>query len=251
MILAIDQNIYGEKLVLKAGLYHNVFDHQIEAVTGAALAQYFGLNSTEFNDPNTSPFYYTGLYVNSQAFRAQGVEAELNWQAPKSFFVRVGYTYTDSRVLQSFSSDAVAANQGVPVENPNLPGIPIGSDSPLVGGRVFRRPPQSGFFAVTYTRPRFSLALKGAAAGRSDDSTYLPEYTPASDNSLLLPNRDLDWGYLKLDLGGVYQWAHGIAVFAQVDNLLNDQHIAPIGYPSLPLTVRGGLKFRIGGDKGK
>ncbi len=242
----VDQNLYREKLVLRAGVFHNVFNHQIEAVTGAALAQYFGLNSAAFNDPKK--FYYTGLYVNSQAFRAQGAEAQLDWQAPKGFLVRVGYTYLETRVLQSFSSDAVAANQGIPVENPNLPGIPIGADSPLVGGRVFRRPPESGFFAVTYARPRLSLMLKGAFAGRSDDSTFLPGYTPGFDNSLLLPNRDLDWGYLKLDLGGVYQWQHGISVFAQVDNLLNDQHIAPIGYPSLPLTVRGGVKFRLGGE---
>ena len=31
-------------------------------------------------------------------------------------------------------------------------------------------------------------------------------------------------------------------------NLLNNQHIGPIGYPSLPLTFRAGLKVRIGGD---
>jgi iron complex outermembrane receptor protein/vitamin B12 transporter len=35
-------------------------------------------------------------------------------------------------------------------------------------------------------------------------------------------------------------------VYAQAENLTNDQHIAPIGYPSLPLTVRAGLKIEWG-----
>ena len=90
--------------------------------------------------------------------------------------------------------------------------------------------------------------LKGALASRADDSTFLTGLDTTDGNSLLLPNRDLDYGYAKLDLGGVYKWQHGISVFAQLDNLLNDQHIATIGYPSLPLTVRGGLKLRLGGD---
>ncbi|HLI76152.1 MAG TPA: TonB-dependent receptor, partial [Acidobacteriaceae bacterium] len=246
--VGVDQNILGEKLVLKAGYYHNVFNRQLESVTGANLATYFGLNSPEFNNPDTSPFYYTGLYLNSLAYRAQGAEAELDWQATRAIYVRAGYTYLLAKVLQSFASDAVAAKQGTPTENPNLPGIAIGAESPLVGGRPFRRAPDSGFFAVTYARPKLAMVLKGAFAGRSDDSTYLDGYTPSFDNSLLLPNRDLDFGYLKLDLGGTYQLGKDISVFTQLENLLNDQHIGPIGYPGLPLTVRAGLKVRLGGD---
>jgi iron complex outermembrane receptor protein/vitamin B12 transporter len=49
-------------------------------------------------------------------------------------------------------------------------------------------------------------------------------------------------------VGGTYAWKHGISVFAQVNNLLSDQHIGPIGYPGLPLTFRSGLKLRLGGD---
>ena len=244
----LDQNILGDKLILKAGYFHNIFDRQLEAVTGANLANYFGLNTPEFNDPNTSPFYFLPLYVNSLAYRAQGGEAEVDWRALSSVFVRAGYTYLASRVLQSFASDAVDANLGVPTENPAFPGIAIGAESPLVGARPFRRPPNSGFFMVSYTRTRLNLALKGAFASRSDDSTFLDGLTPNFDNSLLLPNRDLDHGYVKLDLGGIYQLQSKVSVFAQMDNLLNDQHIAPIGYPSLPLTVRAGLKVRLGGD---
>ena len=37
-------------------------------------------------------------------------------------------------------------------------------------------------------------------------------------------------------------------LFTEMDNLLGQQHIGPIGYPGLPFTVRAGLKVRIGGD---
>jgi iron complex outermembrane receptor protein/vitamin B12 transporter len=65
---------------------------------------------------------------------------------------------------------------------------------------------------------------------------------------MLLPNRDLDSGYAQLDLGGTYAISNRLTVFMQGQNLLNNQHIGPIGYPSLPLTFRAGLKVRIGGD---
>jgi len=236
--IGVDQNILGEKLVLRAGYFHNIFDHQLEGVDSSALLQYFGINV---------PQIYTA-YVNSLAYRAQGAELEVQWQPTTHIMLRGGYTYLSTVVLQSFASDAVAANQGTPTENPNLPGIAIGAESPLIGARVFRRPPHTGFLTAGYTRTRFSVLFQGAFASRSDDSTFLDGLDPNFGNSLLLPNRDLDFAYAKLDLGGTFRLQRNIAVFAQINNLLNDQHIGPIGYPSLPLTVRAGLKLRLGGD---
>jgi len=236
--IGVDQNILGEKLVLRGGYFHNMFDHQLEGVSSPALLQYFGLNL---------PAIYEA-YVNSLAYRAQGAEIEAQWQPTSHIMLRGGYTYLDTVVIQSFASDAVAANQGMPTENPNIPGVAIGAESPLVGARVFRRPPQSGFLTTQYARPKFSVVLLGAFASRSDDSTFLDGLTPSFDNSMLLPNRNLAFAYAKLDLGGTYQLFHNVRVFAQVNNLANSQHIGPIGYPSLPLTVRAGLKLLLGGD---
>lgn len=245
--VGVDQNIKGEKLVLRAGYFHNIFDHQLEGVGSGALAQYFGIGTACGGTVCPFSSIYEA-YVNSLAYRAQGAELELQWQPTVHWMVRGGYTYLDTVVLQSFASDAVAANQGAPTENPDIPGVPIGAESPLVGARVFRRPPHTGFTTVEYARPKFSVVFQGAYASRSDDSTFLDGLTPNFDNSLLLPNRDLDYGYAKLDLGGTYAIGRRITVFAQAQNLMNDQHIGPIGYPSLPLTARGGLKIRIGGD---
>ncbi len=245
--IGLEQNIMGERLVLKADYFHNVFDRQLEGVSGATLAQYLNIG-------NPCPTPFTGVcgiftaYVNSLAYRASGAELEVEWRLKHRLFVHGGYSYLDASVVQSFASDAVAAKQGVPTENPNLPGIAIGAESPLVGGRPFRRPPHSGFFGVDYNQRRFSVTFKGALASRSDDSTFLDGFDPNFGNSLILPNRDLDFGYAKLDLGGTFRLTSKIAAFTQLENLLNNQHIGPIGFPGLPLTARAGFKIRIGGD---
>ncbi|MEK6397602.1 MAG: TonB-dependent receptor, partial [Terriglobus sp.] len=81
---------------------------------------------------------------------------------------------------------------------------------------------------------------------KSDDSTFIANYSAASfDNTMLLPNRNLDPGFTKLDGNITYQARPSVAVFTQLDNLTNNQHMGPIGYPSLPFTFRVGLKVRI------
>ena len=240
--VGVDQNILGEKLTLKAGYFHNVFNRQLEGVDGPALTQYFGLNIPAIT---TDPYF--SAYVNSLAYIAQGAEVEVAWQPRPHFLFRGGYTYLDARVQQSFASDAVAANQGDATENPNLPGIPIGGLGPLVGARPFRRAPNTGFFNAQYTRNRLALSFTGAMASKSDDSTYLVGEDVNFGNSLLLPNRNLDFGYVKLDMNVTYALKRGFTYFAQFNNLLNDQHIGPIGYPGLPLTFRTGLKLQLGG----
>jgi iron complex outermembrane receptor protein/vitamin B12 transporter len=237
----VDQNILGQKLILKAGYFHNQFSHQIESVDSGALRTYFGINPT--HDPS---FY--GASVNSLAFRAQGLESEIQWQPSARFFVRGGYTYLDAVVEQSFSGDAIAAESGYANTNPNIPNVPIGVLSPLIGARPFRRPPHTGYFAAEYLGTKFTAGFKGALASRSDDSTYLDYSDLAGTDSMILPNRDLDFGYAKLDANLTYAVKSRATVFTQLDNLLGQQHIGPIGYPALPFTIRAGVKVRIGGD---
>lgn len=235
--VGIDQNILGEKLILKAGYFHNQFDHQIDFIDSGTLLRVFGI------DTSTAQLY--GAELNTLAYRTQGFESELQYQPTRRIFLRGGYTYLASVVEQSFSTDA--AYNGTLAENPNLPGIPIGSSYPLVGQRPFRRPPQTGFFAANYTRTKYSVTLKGAFSSRADDSTFLSYSDVNGGNTLLLPNRNLDYGYAKLDAYGTYGATKHITAFAELGNLLSQQHIGPIGYPGLPFTIRAGLKLRLGG----
>lgn len=236
--LGIDQNILGQKLIFKAGYFHNIFDHQIDFIDSGTLQKVFGIDSS------VAKLY--GAELNTLAFRAQGLESELQYQPVRHVFLRGGYTYLASVVLQSFSTDAAA--NGTAAENPNLPGVPIGSSYPLVGARPFRRPAHTGFFSAQYATTSFTAALKGAFAGHADDSTFLSYSDVNGGNTLLLPNHNLDFGYAKLDAYGTFAATHRITVFADLGNLLSQRHIAPIGYPSLPFTFRTGLKLRLGGD---
>ncbi len=245
--VGVDQNIFGQKLIAKAGYFHNQFSHQLEYVASGDLQQYFGIIPANYPGYSLGSFY--GAEVNSLAFRVQGVETEVQYQPFNRVFLRGGYTYLDAVVSQSFSGNATAALKGVPTTNPAFPNIAIGSTSPLIGARPFRRPPHTGFFAVQYSGTKLTAAFKGALASRADDSTFLGgSDATANGNTLLLPNRDLDYGFAKLDATFTYRATNHVAVFTQLDNLLNNQHIGPIGYPGLPFTVRSGLKVRLGGE---
>jgi len=240
----VEQSLFSERATLRVTYFHNEFGNQIEYVP-AGEVPFLLPNLTPEQQQQLEAFLNQenayALTLNSLAFRAQGIESEVQYGLGRNIFIRGGYTYLDAVVQQSFSADALG-----PSYNPLYLSIPIGSTSPLRGARPFRRPPHTGFTTVTYNGKRFSIIGTGAYASRSDDSTFLAYATPSFDNSLLLPNRNLDHGYAKLDLGGTLNVTSWLGVYTQLDNLLSQQHISPIGYTSLPFNTRVGLRFTLG-----
>src|SRR6185312_7156748 len=79
--LGVDQNILGQKLILKAGYFHNEFSHQIEVVDSTSLTKYFGIPPSIANQ-------LFGAALNSLAFRAQGMELEVQYRPFTHLFVR-------------------------------------------------------------------------------------------------------------------------------------------------------------------
>ena len=214
---SVDQNLYRARLTLNAGYFHNEFSHQTEMLAGMVAGLLAPLTVSQ-----------------TLAYRTQGLTTEVRYQPTGRLLLRGGYGYLASLVEQSAAT---------PAFNPALPAMAIGATTSLTGARPFRRPPETGFFAVQYSGGKLTANLQGSLAGRSDDSTYTTP-TPA----LLLPNRNLDHGYTRLDAGLTYPILRRATVYTQLENLLNDQHIGPIGYPGLPFTVRAGLRIRIGGE---
>jgi vitamin B12 transporter len=243
-----EQAFLSQRIMFTASYFHNQFGRQIEYVGGHLLPNLIpGLTADQQQQlVDALGFYYAndyGLAVNTQAFRAQGIEATVESGIGRDIFLRGGYTYLDAVVQRSFDSDNEALAGGFA---PTYNGIPIGSISPLKGARPFRRPPHTGFFTATWARPKFAVQFASAFASRSDDSTYLSYSDANGGNSLLLPNRNLDFGYAKLDLGGTYQLLSWVSLYGQAENLTSNQHIAPIGYPGLPMNFRAGLKLQLG-----
>jgi iron complex outermembrane receptor protein/vitamin B12 transporter len=166
-------------------------------------------------------------------------------QVLRDLFVRGGYTYLDAVVQRSFSSDAIG-----PTYNPSFPTVPIGAYSPLIGARPFRRAPHSGYFGVSYAHARFSSLLTGTLVGRRDDSDFVAydaNYMP----TMLLPNRDLDGAYQRLDMSASYQVSPRIQVTSKLDNLLSERYSEAFGYPALPFTFRSGVQLTLGGESWK
>jgi vitamin B12 transporter len=244
----VEQAFWSDRILFRARYFHNEFGKQIESVGGRLLPDLVpGLTPEQKQQLIQSlGFYYTndyGLAVNSQAFRAQGIEATLEGGIGASIFLRGGYTYLDAVVQRSFDSDNEAVSNGF---EPTYNGIPIGAISPLVGARPFRRPPHTGFVTGTYSHKQITAILNMAFASRSDDSTYLEFSDANGGNSLLLPNRNLDYGYAKIDWGFSYQWRPSIGFYGITENLTSSQHMGPIGYPTLPFNFRSGVRLQWG-----
>jgi len=251
----IAQSFLSERGLLRISYFHNQYGRQIEAVPATEVPLLLPQLSSSERQALKSFLSSAGpLDLNSQAFRAQGIESEVEYSVFRTLFLRAGYTYLDAVVQRSFTSDALqpAFNTGLPGEPaPPFSKVPIGAFDPLRGARPFERPPHTGFASVSYSGEKYAVAFTAAYASRSDDSTFLGGRDLVEGNSLLLPNRDLDFSYAKLDLGGSYQLLSWVAAYAQLDNLTGNKRIAPIGYPSLPFTFRVGLRFTLGHSSSK
>lgn len=247
----VEQAFWGERIVFRATYFHNEFGRDIEPV-GAGLVPALLPNLTAQQQSILEAFlnnnYAYSLDLNSLAFRAQGIETTVESGIGKNIFFRGGYTYLDSVVQRSFSSDNQALLDGYAQ---TFDGIPVGIYSPLKGARPFRRPPHTGFFTASYATRRITGVFTSSFASRSDDSTFLGYQDIEQGNSLVLPNRNLDWGYAKLDLGGSYQLLDWLSLYVREENLTSNRHIAPIGYPSLPMTARIGLRIALGKGSSK
>jgi vitamin B12 transporter len=233
----VDQELWNGRARLGLTYFHNEFTNGIEDVPPGGLVQ-LGVPVDQL------PALEAGAFINSEAFRSQGVEFEAEYRINSRLFARGGYTYTDAVVQHSFSSD-----QGIGESFNtafNFSNIPIGAFSPLVGARPFRVAPHSGYFGLNYARSKFYSSLTGTLAGRRDDSDFL--FDSNFGPNLLLPNRDLDGAYQRLDLSGGYQVTSRLIAYANIQNLLSEHYAQAFGFPSLPFTFRSGIKINFGGE---
>jgi vitamin B12 transporter len=241
----MEQTFLSEHIIFRTSYFHNQFGHEIEGVGLDLVPELLPSLSTAQQDQLEATLQQDGAYeldLNSEAFRAQGVEASVESGIGKNLFFRGGYTYLDAVVQRSFTNDDEALLGPIPT----FDGIPVGPYSPLAGARPFRRPPHSGYFSATYADHKFTGIFNAAFSSRSDDSTFLEDEDENGGNSLLLPNRNLDFGYAKIDIGGSFGLRKWMNIYTMGENLLSNQHMAPIGYVSLPASVRVGLRFAWG-----
>jgi vitamin B12 transporter len=233
----VDQELWNGRARLGMTYFHNEFTNGIEFVPQSGLAE-LGVPVADL------PAVEFGAYINSEAFRTQGFEFEMEYKINSRLFARGGYTYTDAVVQHSFSSD----QEGGGTFNTafNFGDIPIGAFSPLIGARPFRVAPHSGYFGLNYTNSKFYSSLTGTLVSRRDDSDFLSDADFGS--TMLLPNRNLDGAYQRLDLSGGYQVTSRLTAYANIQNLLSEHYVQAFGFPALPFTFRSGIKISFGGE---
>jgi vitamin B12 transporter len=234
--IGLEQGVWHERGRIHVSLFNNHYDDLIEFVDKSALPQ-VGVPQAV---AAATPF---GAYVNSFSYRARGIELAFDGKLGSHVILGGAYTYLDAVVTQSFASSALE-----PAINPAYPGVAIGAFSPLVGGRPFRRAPNTGSLHAALVSTRGQVSVAGYFVGRADDSTFLTD--GFLGNSLLLPNHDLVAGYQKVDVSGAYQIQRRIRVYAVVENVLNQHYDAAPGFPALPATVRTGVTLTLGGLRG-
>ncbi len=228
----IEQGFWGGRARIRALYFHNDFKNLIEFVSRNVLPQL----GVPVEVATASGF---GATVNSSSYHANGVEISAVSQATRMLRVSGSYTYLDAVVTKSFSGSALA-----PSFNPNIPGVPIGAFSPLVGARPLRRPPHTGNFVLTYTPGRATVSLAGYFVSKADDSTFLSDVN--FGNTMLLPNKDLNFGYQKIDLSGSYRFNAHFKWFASIENLFDKKDEAAFGFPALPFAFRSGVTVTVG-----
>ncbi len=229
----VDQRMFNGRAVLGVTLYYNNFYNLISFLgTGDLIS--IGVPA---DVANSTPF--GGAYVNATSQRAKGAEIDYKIDLGHGFLFQGEYTYTDGVVTKAF---------GAPSFNPLFPTIAIGAFSPLEGARPFLIAPHSGSVALFYNRRKFNGAFTGYLVGRRDDSTFLED--GFFGNSMLLPNRNLAYAYQKFDLSMAYAFKPYISVYTSIENLFSQHYDAAFGFPSLPFTIRTGIRFTLGGPNG-
>jgi vitamin B12 transporter len=232
--VGIEQEFARGQARVRVSYFHNEFDDLIEFVSRAILPR-VGVSA------EAAAAAGFGAYVNSQSFEARGLETTFEAAVARSLRVMASYTFLDAEVTESLSGGVLS-----PAINPKFPGIPIGQFSPLVGARPFRRPAHSGSFMVSYSRGPADVVLSTFFSGTRDGSTFMDDeffgYT------LLLPNKDLEAAYQKVDLSVGYRAHKRLRGFVSIENLFDKEYQASFGFPALGLAARAGVTVSVGGD---
>ena len=232
--VGLEQGLAGGRGRVRVAYFDNEFSDLLEYVSNTVLPQL----GVPVAVANASGY---GAYVNAQSNRSKGMELSAEAAAGK-VRVTASYMYLDAVVTASLSGGALS-----PAKNPSIPGILIGAYSPLVGARPFRRPANSGSATIAYTEGKAQIALAAYFVGQSDDSTFLSDAN--FGNTLLLPNKDLDSAYQKIDIRGAYTFHPRVSGYLTLENAFDRTYEAASGFPALPRTVRVGLKLTLGGQR--
>jgi outer membrane cobalamin receptor len=103
------------------------------------------------------------------------------------------------------------------------------------GHSLLRRPRRQSSFTLRVGADRLSGAVTVVAVGERADSDFLGMGLTRNE------------GYTRVDARVRGRVAFGLEAFVVAENLFDEEYQEALGYPALGLSVRAGLRLRVGG----
>jgi len=195
----------------EAGLQQDFFRSR-----AVLTATYFNnLFHDQINYVIVNPVTFVGEYVNVNQALAHGAEVGLQAKLRSRLLLNSAYTYTSTQILDN----------PAPIDSQYNPGQPL-----------LRRPKHSATETLSYLGTRWGANLGGSFVGRRPDDDFLGF------------NIDHAAGYVRVDLGGWYAIHPRLTAYLNIENALDRRYNEVVGYPSLPVNFRAGLRLRLGGE---
>ncbi|HWB84905.1 MAG TPA: TonB-dependent receptor [Bryobacteraceae bacterium] len=150
--------------------------------------------------------------------RAQGAEFSARLRPTRWIFLTGSYTHLDTEILSLNGS----ANQAPP---------PF-----TVGQQLLRRPADFGTLTATFTRGRISANVDAYMRGSMLDV----EPSFGATNGLFQ-----NPGYVNLGINLNYALGHGVSIYGNLRNALNQHYEEVFGFPSPRLNFLAGMKWTL------
>jgi outer membrane cobalamin receptor len=191
--VGVEQRLAGDRAKVDVVWFDNRYRNQI---------------ATETTDFTT----FAAQYFNIGLTTARGLELSAETAPLPALRLKGGYTFTDSRIVDS-------TNAFSPVF--------------AVGQPAFRRPRHAGFAQVAWEHKAVAIDVTGTFVGRRTDSDFFALGTPITS----------DDPYAIWTLGGHYRPTARVDLFLRVENLTDKDYMEPLGYQAWRRTVHVGLRI--------
>lgn len=165
------------------------------------------LDQIEYRIVSFSPF--VGTYENLGESRATGFEFSGEWRPSMRFRLLSNYTFLDTEILKSQSTDPLLAP----------------------GRELRRRPRHQGSVTAEATFARATFAATLVSLGKRVDSDFLG--IGLTENP----------GFTRLDVRAAYRLTAGIRLMGAVENAGNAKYQEVLGFSALPRRFRVSLSF--------
>lgn len=154
---------------------------------------------------------FEGSFFNLGESQSWGLENIVEARLRQGLKLSGSYTYTNSRVLTSNATDPAFQE----------------------GARLLRRPFHSGSVGLTWQTPAWTVNSNATIVGSRADSDFL---------GLGLTEAG---AYTKWDLSATYRVNPYLDLYADFENILDDDHFEVLGFPALKFNFRSGLRLHL------